>query len=846
MKMWTRHAALAATVGLSGALAASAFAAPPANDLCSTPQAITGSGPFNWDLTEATTGPEAVYVPGCDTPGQTIRNDVWFCWTSTCNGLVEFSTCGQTQVDTLIRIYQGCNCPLDPVQPLCCSDNDCGKQTKVVCDAVCGQTYLIQLGASAGGVPGPGTLTITCLEQTCDGGTGEPPSCECCGARPPLVDSLSTPFNTGLVAAVTNFQWNPTDPAVYLIDLGNQGAAPLGTNWNTQRYSAPDWTMGKLGSVFGVTLDDVGNVYVGHTSVFWLNTLTDPLGSLGGAGSVYALNGNTGAAAELIRLPNSLDPTLVANNPNEAYPGLGNLTFDCGTGRLYVANLEDGRIYSIDPNGGATKVKSTYDIATGTITGPLPNNGLAEPGDAPGWVPLGERPYAVKVNGGRLYYSVWAAYLYSAGSNTIRSVALNGSGDFVPASDQLEITVPPFPGYAGSGPVVDITFDDQCCLYAAERDLDELHSGAHAARVLQFCHDAAGAGWGAPFTYQIGHTCTGNNSAGGVGFEVGASKVWAMGDALNFCAFSGQYVYGLQGQPVAGAPWSSSILVDVDGALSGTQKFELGSLEVTCLAPPCAEIDSHEILCGPDNTYTWTFTFTNNSNSTASVLILPDPSMSPNVIPLNPPIPSGSTSQPITVTITGQQPGSQFCFDFILGDIKGQECCHLEPCIDLPDCDCAQFSNVQVVPTSAPGVFQLTFTLTNLATWNTGHVVFIPTGGSASFSPQLLNVGPIAPYGSQNIGPVTISTSVAPGSQLCFTIGNHSPNWLECCFKELCVTVPPPNGSSNPADLDHDGDVDAGDLAILLGGWGTTGPGDLNGDGVVDATDLAILLGSWG
>jgi hypothetical protein len=60
------------------------------------------------------------------------------------------------------------------------------------------------------------------------------------------------------------------------------------------------------------------------------------------------------------------------------------------------------------------------------------------------------------------------------------------------------------------------------------------------------------------------------------------------------------------------------------------------------------------------------------------------------------------------------------------------------------------------------------------------------------------------------------------------------------------VTVPPPNGSSNPADLDHDGDVDAGDLAILLGGWGTSGPGDLNGDGVVDATDLAMLLGSWG
>jgi hypothetical protein len=47
-------------------------------------------------------------------------------------------------------------------------------------------------------------------------------------------------------------------------------------------------------------------------------------------------------------------------------------------------------------------------------------------------------------------------------------------------------------------------------------------------------------------------------------------------------------------------------------------------------------------------------------------------------------------------------------------------------------------------------------------------------------------------------------------------------------------------------DLNGDGAVDAADLAILLGAWGTSGPGDLDGDGVVDAADLAILLGAWG
>jgi hypothetical protein len=55
-----------------------------------------------------------------------------------------------------------------------------------------------------------------------------------------------------------------------------------------------------------------------------------------------------------------------------------------------------------------------------------------------------------------------------------------------------------------------------------------------------------------------------------------------------------------------------------------------------------------------------------------------------------------------------------------------------------------------------------------------------------------------------------------------------------------------------PADLDGDGVVGAGDLAICLGQWGQTsgktGPplADLDGDGVVGAGDLAMLLSAWG
>jgi hypothetical protein len=55
----------------------------------------------------------------------------------------------------------------------------------------------------------------------------------------------------------------------------------------------------------------------------------------------------------------------------------------------------------------------------------------------------------------------------------------------------------------------------------------------------------------------------------------------------------------------------------------------------------------------------------------------------------------------------------------------------------------------------------------------------------------------------------------------------------------------------NPADLDGDGSVGAGDLAILLGAWGTCPPkggcpADLDGDGSVGAGDLTALLAAWG
>jgi len=53
--------------------------------------------------------------------------------------------------------------------------------------------------------------------------------------------------------------------------------------------------------------------------------------------------------------------------------------------------------------------------------------------------------------------------------------------------------------------------------------------------------------------------------------------------------------------------------------------------------------------------------------------------------------------------------------------------------------------------------------------------------------------------------------------------------------------------STNPADLDGNGTIDAADLAALLNSWGTCKgcPADFDGNGQIDAADLAVVLNAW-
>jgi hypothetical protein len=150
------------------------------NDNCGDATPIGGAGAFPFKNTDATTdGP--VHL-ACSTLGgdEQITKDVWFCWTASCTTQALARTCGTTQVDTKIAVYDGCACPPTDAKLLDCDDDRCSFQSMAAFNAVAGHQYLIRVGSYPGEPGGEGSLTVSC-------GPPNNPSCpaagDCCSAH---------------------------------------------------------------------------------------------------------------------------------------------------------------------------------------------------------------------------------------------------------------------------------------------------------------------------------------------------------------------------------------------------------------------------------------------------------------------------------------------------------------------------------------------------------------------------------------------------------------------------------------------------------------------------------------
>ncbi len=408
-------------------------------------------------------------------------------------------------------------------------------------------------------------------------------------------------FTSSKVSAMTG-QWQSEVLTVF--DFSGANAFPTNANSAPTRYHGPasqPWNLANLGTIFGLTIDHLGNIYVTASSAY----NGDSYPGAGGAGRIYKIANGTGTISVFATLPNTLDPSILPTS--EAYPALGNISMDCGSKQFFVTNQDDGRIYRLSLAG---VVLSTFDHATGTVAA----GGAPEPGDAPGFAPLGERLWAVQFHNQRVYYSVWFEDCGNKNANglvknAIWSIAINATtGEFISGSKRFELNVPDLAGETFSNPTSDISFSRDGKMLLAERTMYSSTSGkaattvnAHASRVLEFfCRPPTLTvpRWtltspisGSLYRYNVGIAAFSGcqvgsaqpaNAAGGIDYDFGPTAqygVWATGDALKF----GPLIYGLQGFPSAGATVTNSALIDWLGLFQG-DKMRIGDVEVSC--PP--------------------------------------------------------------------------------------------------------------------------------------------------------------------------------------------------------------------------------------------------------------------
>ena len=680
----------------------------------------------------------------------------------------------------------------------------------------------------------------------------------CDGERPSFEDDKYLLFGGGQIAVGTQWRASDLQGVLNVYDLSAQGSAPLGADWGTTQYSHPDWVRSQIGQVFGVALDDSGNIFTSHTAIYGV----DVVGAIGATpGQIYKIDTVTGVPTVFATLPNNSAP-LIAASPfgiNESYPGLGNLCFDVEKQMVYVTNFEDGRIYRINAAGTCL---STWDHATGILSDCTP-----EVGDLPGAAPLGERVWGVQSFNGRVYYSIWvedSGAIDPTNANQIWSIAYDAGGEFIAGTEQLEITVPMiFSEY--SNPVADIAFSSTGKMMIAERsmqtdqDTRRFNTLAHQSRALEYMCDEQGRWIPSPNTFDVGSGAPSADCAGGCDYSYALApddRVWVTGDALLLNA--PENVYGIQGLPQSGGGVPNSILIDMDEDIIAQDKRGLGSVEISCprfIQEPCATITNEEVLCDldPSGNYTLTFDLTNDSGQdVAYILVLPDAGFSVvpfGIITLPSPLLDGDTTQ-VSITFTGGIPGDELCFTMSLNTVDFEECCSITHCITVPDCDCAQVHD-EIVECSPDGIadcFTYTFDVDNLTGGDIFYSFFVPispagiTIDTGNIDSSRWDYPPMLSYGTQTVT-LTICGAVA-GEEVCFLMTMHDASLEECCSIEVCVIAPEcANGNPCPVDLNNDGNVDFFDISTFLAAFSAQDPiADINNDGAWNFFDVSTFL----
>ncbi|MCB0555629.1 MAG: T9SS type A sorting domain-containing protein [Phaeodactylibacter sp.] len=158
-----------------GTFSVTEFIPPVPNDECED-AIVLDLGPndslmLSFSSVDATTGLPVHATPLlCFEQGEkNVYNDIWYTWTATFTGWLEWSLCGTASFDSRIAVYGPDQpCPPDPNSLIGCGDDDTypngvdcpGFTSRDVFPVEEGKNYLFRLGGWSGGDEGIGTFTV--------------------------------------------------------------------------------------------------------------------------------------------------------------------------------------------------------------------------------------------------------------------------------------------------------------------------------------------------------------------------------------------------------------------------------------------------------------------------------------------------------------------------------------------------------------------------------------------------------------------------------------------------------------------------------------------------------------
>jgi hypothetical protein len=438
---------------------------------------------------------------------------------------------------------------------------------------------------------------------------------------PPVSGCIESEFAGYMVATVgkSNASTALYNEVAYVFKTTFNAIAPFGDDWNkstlgvnqVQTIHPSMWIVAKIGNVFGIALDDNKGVFLSATDVFgWDGSgsagYSQIYGPAGASGIYYTDLDNPNTTINLVSTLSINNANTVGTNkiPNSNLAGpigrgnsIGNIAYDKVNSQLFATNLEDGRIYRINPTTGI--VKSIFDPFM-----------LDVPAD--GRAPLGEQLWGIGVFTNSGITSVYFARSTVAGGKQIWSIPLNSAGEFAAtevgstklfndtalSSKQENILVlgGGVPGQQNK--VTDIAFSKTGRMLVAERGYD-----GHRSQIFEFVK--SGLLWIAGNKFYVGDVVNdgfhpdGQNATGGVDYgnrEIANKNfkcddiVWATGNLMKPIN-NPPYIYGIQGMSSSGNSATLSINSTNDLYLDPintlNEKGGLGDVEIFKSKCPC-------------------------------------------------------------------------------------------------------------------------------------------------------------------------------------------------------------------------------------------------------------------